>query len=1201
MHRVYYFSLWLILAGLIAPGYAIAAVGSLTVKLLDHISEAGLVGQEVHAYEKGADGTLTWKAKRVTDAGGLTKFDLDGLGSGKVYEFQAQPYGYSVHSDAVSATGWYSFRVGKLQIQVIDGITEQPKAGQAVVLKRWQADGNHVGVMSAQTDAGGWLKLDPPSLGQVGYVLTAISPTDGQWKSSEPYWVKGPHRFVLGNAAVVGKLRDGVTGAQLGSQWMEVWEKLAGGGRTLKEKRWTDANGEIRFDLAGMKEGRRYILRAQPYLDAVESGEIGQGGEQELKAGKLQVTLIDGRNEQAYGWRDITLVERQADGTLKGIKSYRTDGAGKLRLDPSQLGTRDYLIRAASLADGSDKDSPAYGQGGSYSFKVGGAGLTVKLLDHISEAGLVGQEVHAYEKGADGTLTWKAKRVTDAGGLTKFDLDGLGSGKVYNFSAQPYGYWVKSEDISATGWYSFRVGTTLLTLMNTANASPLAGQTVAALEKLSNGSLRWERQAVSDARGQTRFDLPGLGKGGIYVFRAINPFADGKDYFSDLLNWRGAFTFSLDRTDTNAPDRIPPQVSVLFPKQASAVSKGGFRLYGTATDDVSVTAVRLLLTLPSGAAMERAATYQAEAGTWHVDTGSLGEAGAGALGVRVVAVDSGLNQAEAQLELTLLDDRTAPNLEVLSHADGASVPMGGFVVNGRVTDDTLSPSLTVQISGGGLANDEVRNVEVAPSSGNWAVRVAPESGFTSAPLTLTLTARDGMGNTAVKMLRLYPSDAFGQVWHVLQRTAYGAVPGQIKAVVGEGVQNYLLQQLAPDGLDDSDFTQRQQGWMDLGSYLATDYLRHAVFSRRQLREVMTWFWDNHFNTYYYKHSIADFEHREMAGFRAHAFGRFRDLLGVSAKSPAMLHSLDGVNNMKGRPNENYARELMELHTLGVTGGYSQQDVVDAARAFTGWSEVDGQFVFNANLHDNGLKVVLGSMLPANGGQSDGEAVLDLVARHPSTARFVCGKLVTLLVSDIPVDSLIQQCAVVFQNSVDAPDQMARVLLTILSSQQFLGTTYRSAKMKTPLELAVGLTRNLGGESGGDDLAEETQRMGMGLFVNSSPTGYAETGDAWVSTSMLLNRVRFLDRALNTTSTAGDTQFNLMGLMQADVLETAEGIVGRLLDLTLGPTWTRRHWDLGMSLLTEGGKRPYFSWAPDAEQRLRSLGKALAVLPEYQYQ
>ncbi|OYY81902.1 MAG: hypothetical protein B7Y33_00840, partial [Hydrogenophilales bacterium 16-62-9] len=219
----------------------------------------------------------------------------------------------------------------------------------------------------------------------------------------------------------------------------------------------------------------------------------------------------------------------------------------------------------------------------------------------------------------------------------------------------------------------------------------------------------------------------------------------------------------------------------------------------------------------------------------------------------------------------------------------------------------------------------------------------------------------------------------------------------------------------------------------------------------------------------------------------------------------------------------------------------------------------------------------------------------------STANRLCSKLVTLFVSDAPVAELVSRCSATFLAQADAPDQIAQVLWTILNSPEFLGTTYRGQKFKTPLELALDSTRNLGGESSGDDLALELPKMGMGLYTNSSPTGYAETGDRWISSGQLLSRIRFLDRLLAATPATGTTQVNLLAKTQARGLETAEGVVGYLLQLGLGPTATKTQRELGLSILTQDGALPYFNWSPDAEVRLRQLEKAIMALPEYQYQ
>ncbi|MEW6679342.1 MAG: DUF1800 family protein [Pseudomonadota bacterium] len=599
--------------------------------------------------------------------------------------------------------------------------------------------------------------------------------------------------------------------------------------------------------------------------------------------------------------------------------------------------------------------------------------------------------------------------------------------------------------------------------------------------------------------------------------------------------------------------------------------------------------------------MELPASYGTDTQMWSVDTGTLPDGVPGTLGVTVRAVDSSFNVAEARVDLTLANDTTAPVLTVASHASGAKVPTGAFLVSGTLADDSLGASLTARISGGGLTSAETRAVEVAPGSGRWAVLVAPDTVFTTPPISLTLTATDGAGNTTAKTLSLTPDGVFAQAWHVLQRTSFGGDPTLLADVVATGPTNYLLQQIAPGGVDDSAFQTRQAGWLDNGAYLGADMLRHGLYSRKQLLEVMTWFWENHFNTFFYSHNKGEYERQDNAAFRALALGNFRDLLSSSAKSPAMLYTLDGVTNFMGNPNENYARELLELHTLGVDGGYTQSDVEEVARAFTGWTVRDGAFYFNAGQHDPGAKTILGQSFPAGGGQSEGEQVLDLVARHSSTAQFICTKLVTLFVSDQPVSGLVGRCASSFMANVNAPDQMAQVVWTILNSSEFLGSSYRGRKFKTPLELALGAARQVGAESDGDDLALELPKMGMGLFINPRPTGYGETGDDWLSSGQLMGRAQFVDRLLATTPAAGAAPVDLLARVRAQGLETAEGVAGYLLTQALGPTANKALGATALGVLSQTSTLPYLDAAPDAEARLRRTQKALMALPEYQYQ
>ena len=335
-------------------------------------------------------------------------------------------------------------------------------------------------------------------------------------------------------------------------------------------------------------------------------------------------------------------------------------------------------------------------------------------------------------------------------------------------------------------------------------------------------------------------------------------------------------------------------------------------------------------------------------------------------------------------------------------------------------------------------------------------------------------------------------------------------------------------------------------------------LLRAATSERQLDEVMVDFWFNHFNVFADKGPekllLPEYE-REV--IRKHAFARFEELLLATAKSPAMLFYLDnwlsadpnakarfdeareerrrritelerrgrrGRILMPMRPeddptrpqagprrsglNENYAREIMELHTLGVDGGYTQKDVTEVARCFTGWTieglrQQDPRFRFLPMLHDPGDKVVLGRTIKS-AGQGEGEKVIHLLATHPETARFISGKLVRRFVSDEPPPALVARAARTFEKT---EGDIRKVLKTIFDSEEF--GQAQKAKIKTPFEFVVSALRAAGAEvSDARDLARRIGEMGMPLYLQQPPTGYKDTALAWVSTSGLLARLNF---------------------------------------------------------------------------------------------
>jgi uncharacterized protein (DUF1800 family) len=320
--------------------------------------------------------------------------------------------------------------------------------------------------------------------------------------------------------------------------------------------------------------------------------------------------------------------------------------------------------------------------------------------------------------------------------------------------------------------------------------------------------------------------------------------------------------------------------------------------------------------------------------------------------------------------------------------------------------------------------------------------------------------------------------------------------------------------------------------------LVESKLLRAVYSERQLQEVMTDFWFNHFNVFMGKgadrYELTSYE-RDV--IRPHAFGKFENLLVAVAQSPAMLFYLDngmsvgpnsdfanGIQKKKndwqrnkathqskkrGGLNENYGRELMELHTLGVNGGYTQEDVTEVARVFTGWTlrepRQGGGFTFDERKHEPGNKIILGHRIKSKG-EKEGLQVLHILAHHPSTAKFICTKLAIRFVSDDPPPALVERMSHTFSKK---DGDIREVLETLFSSPEFWAEDEYRAKVKTPLEFVISSVRASGAEiTDAMPLARQLQNMGMPLYGAQPPTGYSMKADAWVNSSALLGRMNF---------------------------------------------------------------------------------------------
>jgi uncharacterized protein (DUF1800 family) len=296
----------------------------------------------------------------------------------------------------------------------------------------------------------------------------------------------------------------------------------------------------------------------------------------------------------------------------------------------------------------------------------------------------------------------------------------------------------------------------------------------------------------------------------------------------------------------------------------------------------------------------------------------------------------------------------------------------------------------------------------------------------------------------------------------------------------------------------------------------TAIARH-VASERALLEVMTDFWTNHFSVSLQKGKVrflaADFVETAI---RPRALGRFADLLSATARHPAMLFYLDNAQSVAPRPgtrpalrgrglNENYARELMELHTLGVAAGYTQDDVVAVARILSGWGVADGRFVFRPRLHDDGEKRVLDQRFAAGGGEQEGVRLLDFLAAHPSTIEHVCRQLCIRLVADVPpADAIAAARAAWCATGGD----IAQVVRAIVRAPVFWRAEHRGNKIKSPLELVVSAVRAVAGEVDGSGLAKVMARLGQPPLLAPAPTGYADSSAAWLSTAGALERMDF---------------------------------------------------------------------------------------------
>jgi uncharacterized protein (DUF1800 family) len=439
------------------------------------------------------------------------------------------------------------------------------------------------------------------------------------------------------------------------------------------------------------------------------------------------------------------------------------------------------------------------------------------------------------------------------------------------------------------------------------------------------------------------------------------------------------------------------------------------------------------------------------------------------------------------------------------------------------------------------------------------------------------------------------NDTVRKVAHLLRRAGFGATPEDIQAHAAKGLEatvdelvNYEQQ---PDDLD-ATLAKVQGDLVDLNNLedIQTWWLYRMLHTSRPLQEKMTLFWHGHFATAFYKVRDARYMHGQNETFRANALGNFKDLVTAVAKDPAMLIWLDGNTNRKGAPNENFARELMELFTLGI-GNYSEDDVKNAARAFTGWNlnRQQGAFAFNKNQHDEGEKTFRGLT-----GNLNGDDVIANVAADPATAKRLATKLFAFFAYDQPEPAVVQPFADLYLRS---NLEIKPVVRAILTSDAFYSDKAFTSHVKSPVEYVVGTIKQLKGQVRERGLSAALRQQGQELFNPPNVAGWPG-GPAWLDAATI------------------EARFNFGGLLAAAVKNAPGANTGGYIDPeSMVQKLATRSWDAvidlfggsltaGLSDATRSALKDYAAKAQDAkpvtlDTKLRGIIHLLMVSPEYQ--
>ncbi len=435
--------------------------------------------------------------------------------------------------------------------------------------------------------------------------------------------------------------------------------------------------------------------------------------------------------------------------------------------------------------------------------------------------------------------------------------------------------------------------------------------------------------------------------------------------------------------------------------------------------------------------------------------------------------------------------------------------------------------------------------------------------------------------------------------HLLRRAGFGCTSAELEAAVKDGPKKTLARLLAPGEGEDA----FEKDMAPIEAVIARTnnagqmrawWLTRMLYSPHPLREKLTLFWHNHFATSNAKVQDAALMLGQYRLLYKHALGDFSALLRAMSSDPAMLIWLDGAGSKKGSPNENYARELMELFSLGI-GPYTEKDVREAARAFTGWSVVDGKAKFTPAQHDDGEKTVMGRK-----GRFKPDDIVAICLDQPACPHFICTKLFRWLVSDTvePTPALLGPLAKGFRAS---KWDTAALVKRVLSSNLFYSKLVYRTRVKSPVDFALGTVRGLEGRVGTTALAAELEKLAQNVFSPPSVKGW-DGGPSWLNGQTLLYRQNLALAFCSTEDGRFGSRLDPAALARRHGKKTDEGLVDFLLRLFLQgdvPDESRRRL-LAFAKKAHGDKVPAFWTADDAaERRVRALTHLVLSLPEYQ--